>query len=483
MNTKTHSYTAFMILLYCSFTSCIVDRSLSNRDIAYLYNENTYLTCNCLSLNEKDSINVYLKLTIRHKMKGVQARDFKIFYWLTKDYRSSNVILSDTFRLKFELNPDAGSLQHKYISFKIPKSKPVMPVPPSYSGETKSGSPLEGESGKTTDALLIIGIKEVDKYTFIPRKSERFICETPVNFANKFSDRFYLFDKTGKYPLFKNYINSADTIQISDANPASGETNDNNKNQHPISNIQHPVSNTQLPAPSFYIYHYDHNFKPALPPMARDRDHSGSSKTLKIDTVYTVHSNSLLIFPKKGLYFVQQDTNGNDGFSFLVVDDKYPKVTKVKDLIEQLIYITTKEERKRLINSKHPKKALDDFWIDIARNENYARRLIKLYYNRVEFVNRNFTSYKEGWKTDRGMIYIIYGRPEEVYKFDDKEKWIYTRYVINQWDARPFHEELSFTFVHKANIFSGNHYELIRYPSYQRKWYSEVEQWREGMFR
>ncbi|MBW8049785.1 MAG: GWxTD domain-containing protein [Cytophagales bacterium] len=445
---------------------------MSNRDIAYLYNENTYLTCNCLSLNEKDSINVYLKLTIQHKMKGVQARDFKIFYWLTNDYRSSNIILSDTFRLKFELNPDAGSLQHKYISFKIPKSKPVTPASPGYPGGTKSESSLGGESGKTTDALLIIGIKEVDKYTFIPRKSERFICETPVNFDNKFSDRFYLFDKTGKYPLFKDYINPADTIQISESSipdsvPQSGS----------------PIRSDRQPVTSLYIYHYDHNFKPALPPMARDRDHSGSSKTLKIDTVYTVHSNSLLMFPKKGLYFVQQDTNGNDGFSFLVLDGKYPKATKVKDLIEQLIYITTKEERKRLINSKHPKLALDDFWIDIARNENYARRLIKLYYNRVEFANRNFTSYKEGWKTDRGMIYIIYGRPEEVYKFDDKEKWIYSRYVINQWDARPFHEELSFTFVHKANIFSGNHYELIRYPSYQREWYSEVEQWRKGMLR
>ena len=476
-----------MILLCCSFTSCVVDRSLSNRDIAYLYNENTYLTCNCLSLNEKDSINVYLKLTIRHKMKGVQARDFKIFYWLTKDYRSSNIILSDTFRLKFEINPNAGSLQYKYISFKIPKSKPVTPV-----------------GVQNFELLLIIGIKEVDKYTFIPRKSERFICETPVNFANKFSDRFYLFDKTGKYPLFKNYINSADTIQISDANVYNANilitdanirmnANNTNKNQHPAShsagdqpkagNIQNPLSNIGQPVTRLYIYHYDHNFKPALPPMARDRDHSGSSKTLKIDTVYTVHSNSLLMFPQKGLYFVQQDTNGNDGFSFLVVDDKYPKVTKVKDMIEQLIYITTKEERKRLINSKHPKLALDDFWVNIARNENYARRLIKLYYNRVEFTNRNFISYKEGWKTDRGMIYIIYGRPEEVYKFDDKEKWIYSRYVINQWDARPFHEELSFTFVHNANIFSGNHYELIRYPSYQREWYSEVEQWRKGMLR
>jgi len=468
-------------LLCYSFTSCVVDRSLSNRDIAYLYNENAYLTCNCLSLNEKDSINIYMKLTIRHKMKDVQSRDFKIFYWLTNDYQSSNVILSDTFRLKLVLNPDAGSLQEVHISFKIPKSKPITPVPPSYSGETKSESPLEGESGKTTNALLIIGIKEVDKYTFIPRKNERFICETPVNFNDKFSNRFYLFDKTGEYPLFKNFINPTDTIQINSS--GINFISLRNIKNHSTTTIQLPAPSAKNPAPSLHIYHYDHNFKPALPPMARDRDHNGSSKTLKIDTLYTVNSDSLLIFQNTGLYFVQQDTNGIDGFSFLVLDGKYPRVTKVKDLIEQLIYITTKEERKRLINSKRPKEALDDFWIDIARDENYARRLIKLYYERVEFSNRNFTSYKEGWKTDRGMIYIIYGKPEEVYKFDDKEKWIYSKYITNQWDAHPFLEQLFFIFVNKANIFSNNYYELIRYPSYQREWYSEVEQWREGMVR
>lgn len=422
---------------------------MSNIDIGYLYNEDSYLSCKCLALNQEDSVNIYLYINIRHKMKDVHARNFKIFYWLTNDYRSSNVILSDTFRLKIKIQAQSRLLQHKHISFKIPK------LLSQYSVSNLS----EGESGKISKALLIIGIKEIDKYTFIPHKKERFICEIPINFNDKFSNRSCLFDKTGNNPLFKNFINITDTILIK-FDPGYSEQNLKSR---------------------LYVYHYDFNFIPASPPMAKNQ--TGISKSMKIDTLYSINSNSPLTFDKTGLYFVQQDTNGTDGFSILVLDGKYPRVTKVKEMLKPLIYIITTEERNRLNNLKNTKKTLNDFWLDIARDENYARRLIKLYYKRVEFTNRNFTSFKEGWKTDRGMIYIIYGKPEGVYKFDDKEKWVYSKYVTNQWDAHTFHEEFFFTFVNKTNIFSNNHYELIRYPSYKRDWYSAVEKWRRGMVR
>ena len=54
-----------------------------------------------------------------------------------------------------------------------------------------------------------------------------------------------------------------------------------------------------------------------------------------------------------------------------------------------------------------------------------ARELIRIYYNRVFFSNYYFTSSKEGWKTDRGMIYVVYGQPHALYKSTNQEKWIY----------------------------------------------------------
>ena len=31
---------------------------------------------------------------------------------------------------------------------------------------------------------------------------------------------------------------------------------------------------------------------------------------------------------------------------------------------------------------------------------------------RVNFVNKNFSMIKPGWQTDRGRVYIVYGRPQ-----------------------------------------------------------------------
>ncbi|HEX9615291.1 MAG TPA: GWxTD domain-containing protein, partial [Bacteroidota bacterium] len=53
------------------------------------------------------------------------------------------------------------------------------------------------------------------------------------------------------------------------------------------------------------------------------------------------------------------------------------------------------------------------------------------YYHRVEYANKNFGHYMDGWKTDRGMIYIRFGSPDNVerHPFDMNTKpyeiWYY----------------------------------------------------------
>jgi hypothetical protein len=56
------------------------------------------------------------------------------------------------------------------------------------------------------------------------------------------------------------------------------------------------------------------------------------------------------------------------------------------------------------------------------------------YYRRVAFANRSFTTFRDGWKTDRGMVYIILGPPDEIERrpFNRGNKpyvvWSYYRY-------------------------------------------------------
>ena len=85
-------------------------------------------------------------------------------------------------------------------------------------------------------------------------------------------------------------------------------------------------------------------------------------------------------------------------------------------MIEPLAYLATPDEMEDMRSSPKPKIALDEFWIKCGSNVDKARELIRIYYTRVLYANFYFTSYKEGWRTERGMIYIIYGPPDKVYK-------------------------------------------------------------------
>ena len=108
----------------------------------------------------------------------------------------------------------------------------------------------------------------------------------------------------------------------------------------------------------------------------------------------------------------------------------------------------------------------------MAGNRERARVLIKSYYSRVQYANIFFTSYFEGWKTDRGLIYIIFGPPSSVYRNNETEIWNYSQ----SYNYGP----LNFTFDKIKNPFTSNDYQLRRSNYYELPWYRAVDSWRDG---
>lgn len=88
-----------------------------------------------------------------------------------------------------------------------------------------------------------------------------------------------------------------------------------------------------------------------------------------------------------------------------------------KWLDEEVYYIITPEEKTAFnkLNTDEEREAfIENFWLkrdptpDTPENE-YEEE----YYRRIAYANENFASGIPGWKTDRGMIYIKYGAPDE----------------------------------------------------------------------
>jgi GWxTD domain-containing protein len=141
-------------------------------------------------------------------------------------------------------------------------------------------------------------------------------------------------------------------------------------------------------------------------------------------------------------------------------------------MIEAVRYLTTKKEFDGLVSSPDKKTAIEKLWVEFGGNPDRTRLLIKKYYTRVQEANKYFSSYTEGWRTDRGMTYIIFGKPTNVYKSSVSESWTY---------GQPSNAlSLNFLFTKVLNPFTDNDFSLTRSPIYEGFWYRAVDVWRQG---
>lgn len=220
-----------------------------------------------------------------------------------------------------------------------------------------------------------------------------------------------------------------------------------------------------------YVRYYHRQFPIALPPFAVDNsepfDYSADS-TFRLD--YQKGSTDLLKLEKKGFYHFQTDTTDKQGFTIFVNDPDFPRLSLPQHILEPLRYISTSREYEQLSAYENPKLAVDSFWLVHAGLETRAKSLISKYYNRVQEANNLFTSYLEGWKTDRGMIYIVFGPPNHVFRATNTENWTYGEI------SRP--QSLRFSFVRVNNPFTNNDFSLLRNPQYKEFWFNSVEIWR-----
>ena len=58
------------------------------------------------------------------------------------------------------------------------------------------------------------------------------------------------------------------------------------------------------------------------------------------------------------------------------------------------------------------------------------------YYRRIQFANATFSGFMNGWRSDRGMVYIILGPPNDIdrhpFEADSKPYEIWAYYTINR---------------------------------------------------
>ena len=130
---------------------------------------------------------------------------------------------------------------------------------------------------------------------------------------------------------------------------------------------------------------------------------------------------------KKGLsvgnYMI--DLKINDGEETIDMNDVFR--TNVANLpitignldlaIEQMQYIADKSDIKRIKKTPEDQRqaAFDAYW---KKNDptpgSDTNELMDEYYRRIAFTNAHFSAFRDGWKTDMGHVYILFGPPSDV---------------------------------------------------------------------
>lgn len=253
---------------------------------------------------------------------------------------------------------------------------------------------------------------------------------------------FFVKVKGDKNPLLQPFVNSDETLVI----------------KHKYDHIKNLI-----------VRYYDRAYDLAPPPFS-----VADTKPLdyRADSIFTIPVGKAFSPIKQGFYHIQADTLDKQGYTIFRYADEFPKMSTYGQMLEPLRYLTTKQEFDKIVNGIDLKKSVDEFWIDLAGNRKRAKELIRKFYNRVQDSNQFFTSFVEGWKSDRGLIYLIYGPPNVVYKNSINETWVYGE--ENNMMS------LNFTFYRVSNPFTDEDYALSRSPIYKSSWYRAVDTWRRG---
>lgn len=224
-------------------------------------------------------------------------------------------------------------------------------------------------------------------------------------------------------------------------------------------------------AEQLHVRHYPPSIEPvAYPPYlgmkAMDPPESDTAWTyLQTDT-------TCLNLAIEGSYILCREENAEKGAYLQYFSPSYPYVEWPAQMIGPLQYLCTGEEYSEITMMDDPKIAVDNFWLKQTGNITASRELIRIYYNRVQLANIFFPSYRPGWETDRGMIFIIFGAPDRVYRTNNSERWYY-----GSGDEA---SAVYFTFAGVEHPLTDNHYVLFRSSYYKSIWLDAIRSWRQG---
>jgi GWxTD domain-containing protein len=163
---------------------------------------------------------------------------------------------------------------------------------------------------------------------------------------------------------------------------------------------------------------------------------------------------------------------------FSSMSNNFPNLVTARELAKPLVYLMRRSEYRDIMaieDRDSLKHEIDRFWLSNIGDKEQASRVLRKYYERVEEANKQFSNFKEGWMTDMGMVYVLFGPPWYVERSLDTMVWIYG---YNRADPRRVF------YFRRTRVASDSrpfeHYILQRHSEYHSVEYEQIQRWLSG---
>ncbi len=365
-------------------------------------------------INSDTSAIVFYKISKQELRQSItdptsQVAKLQIKYVL-RDLTSFEIIDSSSFFVSVNLKEINSDLD-SYFKIKIPTK-----------GEYKIIVSISGQRENSGKRLIV----EIDK-------------------TSLFTKDFFLPESLGSGSwsvLYNNYVNSDSAYRLS--------------------STIHKAANLNFEYYRFLDY-------TLVPPYYMPKV---NSELRKPDSIFIYKTGDTLRFESEGVYIMKPSSQNSSTMRFVNAGKYFPQVKVLGDMAEPLKIITGNREYNELIGSEDLKSAIDNFWLSKSNNQKIAKEQIRVFYNRVSLANQYFTEEKEGWKTDRGIIYVMLGPPSIINMSAAGEEWFY--------GENPDIAGILFVFDKIKISETGSHFVLRRNEIYQSTWGQALTTWKNG---
>ncbi|MCZ6701460.1 MAG: GWxTD domain-containing protein [Ignavibacteria bacterium] len=266
-----------------------------------------------------------------------------------------------------------------------------------------------------------------------------------TNVADRESHQEYLSERMFKVIDYK--VKPA----ISDILLSANKKNNSDKSKI-IPNISRNISNSKDGLNFFFEVYTDSSTVSNIEFHIADKDkkiiYSKSKrqtfKETKTQIYYSINDTTLNF----GTYLLTVILKDNDGNQTAIVTKSFfsrwvglpASVKDIDEAIAQILYIASPSDIEYMEAGETKTEKIMrflQFWKSKDPSPgNEENQVFEEYFRRVNFANENFSSYTKGWRSDRGMVFIILGEPNNIdrhpFEYDSKPYEVWQYYDLNK---------------------------------------------------